>query len=357
MIYSIRATMRRANFVRACLVATASLGMSGAANALVINPVYDSSITSLSNAALVEAAFNAVAHDYSTQLANPVTVNVGVSWGSVDGQALPSSAVGASVDRLYGYFSYAQVKGFLASSSASNPADTAMAAAIKSLPTTAPSGTSRYLIASSEAKALGLVSANQSSLDGSIGFAGSTSGYSFSPASVGSATYDFSAVAAHELDEVLGRISGVDSKGSYRTPLDLFRYGSAGVLSYGYNSASYFSIDGGKTALGHYNISASGGDRGDWATTSSSSDVQDAFISRGQRKNLTAVDFTALDVLGWGGSNVGDTSANTPNKIAFSLISNPAAVPEPASWLMMAAGFGVMGMCTRRRRGPAEASQ
>jgi len=352
MTFPIRAALSRTATARAILAAVSSLAWTGVAHAVVIHPVYDSSITSLSNAAQIEAAFNAVAKDYASSLAAPVTVNVGVSWGSVGGQSLPSSAVGASIDSLYGYFTYSQVKGFLTSSSTGNPTNTALATALNYLPSTAPSGVSRYLVASSEAKALGLISGSQSSLDGSIGFAGSASSYAFSPGSVTSGKYDFSAVAAHELDEVLGRISGVDSQGSYRTPFDLFRYSAPGTLSYSYNSPSYFSIDGGKTALGRFNYSTSGGDRGDWATTSTTSDVQDAFISPGQRKNLLAVDFTVLDALGWGGSNLGNTATGTPGKIAFNLIRDPEAVPEPESWLTMVAGFALMGLCLRRRAKP-----
>jgi hypothetical protein len=352
MTFPIGAAASRAAIARALLTVMTGAGLAAAAHAVVIHPVYDSSITSLSNATQIEAAFNAVANDYARSLAAPVTVNVGVSWGSVGGQALPSSAVGASIDNLYGYFTYSQVKGFLTSSAANNPTNTSLTTAVKYLPSTTPSGVSKYVVASSQAKALGLISGSQSSLDGSIGFAGSTSNYAFSPSSVSSGKYDFSAVAAHELDEVLGRISGVDSNGSYRTPFDLFCYGSAGNLSYSYNAASYFSIDGGKTALGHFNYSASGGDRGDWATTSSTTDVQDAFISPGQRKNLLAVDFTALDALGWGGSNLGNTATSTPDKIAFNLIRDPEGVPEPSSWLTMVAGFSLMGVCLRKRSMP-----
>ena len=40
------------------------------AAAFVINPIYDSSITSLSNASQVEAAFNTVAKDYASSFNN-----------------------------------------------------------------------------------------------------------------------------------------------------------------------------------------------------------------------------------------------------------------------------------------------
>src|SRR5205085_6330755 len=94
-----------------------------------------------------------------------------------------------------------------------------------------------------------------------------------------------------------------------------------GQLGFSYNNSAYFSIDGGKTDLGDFNNSSYGGDRSDWLTIFSSSDVQDAFISTGQNLNLSYADLTALDALGWGGSNVGDTSSGTPNRTAFALIT------------------------------------
>ena len=337
------------------IVVGAALTLAGAAapaQALTILAHYDASITGLSNASAVEAAFNSVAADYAHSFANPATVNVNVSWGSVAGQALPSTAVGASVDNLYGYFTYAQVKADLSGFSAANPADTALATAVKSLPASTPAGPSRYVIPSAEAKALGLISPTQSGADGSIGFAGSSLGYDYNPADgVTAGTYDFEAVAAHELAEVLGRIGGISSATpAWRTPLDLFRYSAAGVLDYGYNDAAYFSINGGLTRLKTFNNVGSG-DRTDWA--SGTADVSNAFISKGLAYSLTAVDLTALDVLGYGGSNLGDTAAGYPTKTAFALVN--AGVPEPMQWTLMIVGFGLTGAALRRRGADAPA--
>lgn len=337
------------------LLCTAAFGLglaaAGPSQALNIVPLYGSSVTSLGNASAVESAFNTVAHDYATSFSNPATVYVNVSWGSVAGQALPSNAVGASVDSLYGYFTYGQVRGDLSAFSTANPADTALATAVKSMSTTAPLGPSNWVITSAEAKALGLISPTKTGADGSIGFAGSSSGYDFNPANgVTAGTYDFESVAAHELAEVLGRISGIDSTSpAWRTPYDLYRYTKAGTLSYGYNDAAYFSINGGVTDLKNFNYSTSGGDRGDWQTSGSVYDVSNAFIATGHSYALTAADLTSLDLLGWGGSNLGDTGAGTPGASAFSLIS--AQVPEPAQWALLIVGFGLTGAALRRRAG------
>jgi hypothetical protein len=342
------APLRRLGLAGLLLVAG---GLAQQAQAMTIRPIYDSSITSLANASVIETAFNTVAADYAKSFANPVTINVAVSWGKVGSSALPSNAVGASIDNLYGYFSYAQIRSWLTSSATANPADTALTTAVKSLPAAAPAGVASYVLPSSEAKALGLIPGGQSSPDGYIGFAGATSGYTFSPsAGIAAGTYDFQAVAAHELDEVLGRISGLGSATpSWRTPFDLFRYSAPGVLAFSYRSPAYFSIDGGKTNLGNFNNSTYGGDRSDWLNATTPGDVQDAFVSTGQRLNLTARDLTGLDVLGYGGTNLGDTGSGTPGAVAFNLIKT--GVPEPTVWGLMIAGFALAGSALRRDRG------
>jgi len=314
----------------------------------IITPIFDSSITSLSDASSVEAAFNRVAADYASSFANPVTINIQVSWGSVAGSSLPSNAVADSEDPLYGYFTYIQVKNALTSFAQKNPSDTALVSLVRNLPPTAPTGVTRYVIPSAEAKALGLVSQNSRSIDGYIGFAGSTSGYDFDPSNgILAVTYDFEAVAAHEMAEVLGRITGLESASpTYRTPFDLLRYSSPRQLGFSYNQAAYFSIDGGKTYLGDFNTSSSGGDRSDWLTLFSSADVQDAFISTGQNLNLSYADLTVLDALGWGGSNVGDTSSGTPSGTAFALVNE---VPEPGTIAIFALGVLTLSFVRRGR--------
>ena len=316
------------------------------AAALIIRPVFDISITSLANAGTIEFAFNTVAQDFAGQLTSNAQINVQISWGSVGGHTLSSGAVASTLSSLYGYYTYGQVKSWLTSAAQSNPSDTALAIAVANLPATTPAGPNQYLVPSSEAKLLGLISPTQPSFDASIGFG--KFGYTFDPTNgVAAATFDFQAVAAHELDEALGRISGIhNTTPTFRTVFDLFRYKAPGVLSFGYYDAAYFSIDGGKTNLGKFN-NTSGGDRGDWLTLATSIDVQDAAISKGQRKNLTAVDLTGLDVLGYGGSNLGDTAWQSPQMVAFRLIE---PVPEPGSLMLLASMLGLLGaggLCRR----------
>ena len=154
--------------------------------------------------------------------------------------------------RCCGLYTYAKVKSLLTSDSIGNPTNLALKTAVSSLPVNAPTGPTLYAVVSAEAKVLGIISATNSAIDGSIGFAGSPTGFSFNPsAGIDANTYDFQAVAAHELEEVLGRISGVRTTGS----------ASAGALTTSATDLSYFSIDGGKTSLGYFNNSVYGGDQ------------------------------------------------------------------------------------------------
>ena len=330
-----------------------SLAAAVPAHAMIIHPVFDTTITSRSDAATIESAFITVAQAYQGAFSNAATINVGVSWGVVKGQAMGSGELGTSLDNMYGYFSYAQMKGYLTTVAAKG-ADSALTAALKSLPSSI-SGMGQFAVASAEAKALGLISPTQVSKDGYIGFS-STKAFDFDPTNgITAGTYDFQTVAAHELAEVLGRISGLQSATPiYRTIMDLFRYSAPGVLSFSYNAASYFSIDGGKTRLGDFNYGG-GGDRGDWLQATGGSDVQSAFLNMGQRGNLTAADLTLLDVLGWGGTNLGGTSMWSPTLVAQSFIGT--GVPEPQGWALMIAGFGLSGAALRRRRSLAVAGQ
>jgi uncharacterized membrane protein len=64
----------------------------------------------------------------------------------------------------------------------------------------------------------------------------------------------------------------------------------------------------------------------------------DPTAGRGEALNISANDRQAFDVIGWNLRSVG-----------------VAAVPEPGTWMMMLAGFGLVGAAQRRRRSSVEA--
>ncbi|HEV2363671.1 MAG TPA: NF038122 family metalloprotease [Caulobacteraceae bacterium] len=314
------------------------------AGAITIKPKFDSSITRLSNAAQIESAFNAVASHFDTSLKSKAVIYITVSWGSVGGSALPNGDIGASIDNLYDGFTYADVRSYLDAAAAANPLDKTLALAAKDLPSVNPTKKGDFAFSYADAKALGLLPPTQTLPDGFVGFK-AISNYAFTKASMGPGLYDFRAVAAHEIEEVLGRMSALGSGGtSYAMPFDLFRYSSYLHPSFGYDTAAYFSINRGATNLGAFDYSG-GGDRGDWG--SASLDVQDALLSSGKVMSIGAADFTALDALGWDAAvNPGGFSATTLR----SGVEGFSATPEPATWAISICGIALTGAALRRRR-------
>ena len=323
-----------------------AFGLSAAepASALTILAKFDPTVSSQA-----QAAFNRAADVYEASFSNPATVNINVSWGSVAGHAMPSGALGASSSNLYGYFTYSQIHTDLINGAKGASKNAALTTALASLTTAGPAGPTRWVMPSAEAKALGMISGTSTSIDGYIGFANNT--YDFDPVNgVTAGYYDFEGIAAHEIAEVLGRISGISTSTAFRTPFDLYRYTAPGVASYGYSDAAYFSINGGVTNLKRFNNGASG-DRGDWLSTTGLYDVSNAFLTKGVPYYVSNADLTALDALGWGGVNAGNTAIGNPTGRAFNLVIGPDAVPEPATWAVMLMGFFGMGAMARRRRG------
>ena len=319
------------------------------AHALVIVPIFGPSITSLANASAVEAAFNAAASVFSRSFADPVTVRINVSWGSVGGRALPAGDLGSSLTNLYSGWGYSEVTAALSAASVSNSSNWSLAQAVANLAATDPTRLENFGIPYAEAQALGLLPANLATTAGSIGFKSGMT-YDFNPADgISANAYDFQGLAEHEIEEVLGRVTGLQSSApQYATPFDLFRYTAKGVSSFSYGAHAYFSLDGGASNLGNFNYLGSG-DRSDWFGGSTSSDIQNAYFSVGKLMVFSSADLSGLYALGW------DTStAYVPGALTGSIgtTSGSASVPEPASWAALLTGLALVGTSLRRRRAP-----
>jgi hypothetical protein len=263
----------------------------GVAGGLVFNITYDSSV---SNApAGFSNAITDVVNYYESVFSDPISVNIDVGWGEVARQSL-SGALGASETNLGG-FSYSQVKTALAADAKS--ADDATA--IASLPGSDPTGGGSFVLATAEAKALGLSAGT--AVDGYVGFSSSVN-YTFDPNNRAvSGAYDFIGVAEHEISEVMGRIAllGTPIGGLSRTysVLDLFRYSSPGVRQLVAGTTAYFSLDGGNTNLNNFNT-LSGEDAGDWAN-GGGNDSYNAAGRSGVAELVSSNDLRVMDAIGW----------------------------------------------------------
>jgi hypothetical protein len=127
--------------------------------------------------------------------------------------------------------------------------------------------------------------------------------------------YDAVGAAAHEIDEVLGRIAGLGTSlqsgtGATWTALDLSRYASSGVRDLTTNGG-YFSLDGGSTNLGAYNNTA--GDAGDWAYAAH--DAYGAYSHSGYYSPVSATDVLQTAALGFTLTSTGLTDAGSPTRV------------------------------------------
>ena len=139
---------------------------------------------------------------------------------------------------------------------------------------------------------------------------------------------DFLSVAMHEIGHVLGFVSGIDdndwlevltksqSEGKeikdkdfkFASPLDLYRYSEStaatGKLDLSTGGDPFFSIDGGNTRLGNFangEYSDFGGDgyqASHWQQGSFQG-IMNPILPVGQRNNVSNLDLTAMDVVGW----------------------------------------------------------
>ncbi len=317
----------------AALVAAASQS-----HALTINATFDSSITSLSNAAAVEATINNALQFYN-QFSNPVTVSIDFQTGG---------GLGGSDTGLFGD-TYAGYTGQLAADSLLHPQNTVLQTGLSNLG----SGNHKDLIIGTTANARMLgYSGSDGFLDADGNFGGTFDGIvSLNTAIMNftgtpdAALYPANQVIQHEVDEVLG-VGGpgtfVDQPfgsnpfgdgSTYMGLEDLYRYSSPGHASFTTSptATAYFSIDGGNTDIRDFNQEGGGSDYADWKTDcGGTQNVQDAFGCPGTPQ-------LALN-------------RHSPEAIGLQSIGYDLAVPEPSAWALMIAGFGLAGATLRRRR-------
>jgi hypothetical protein len=234
---------------------------------------------------------------FENLITDPITINITVTYGGLPHNVLGEGGPSGRT------ISYSQLTAALIAAG-----DTAQ------LPATDPSGATGIFVANAELKALGLTPASTAD-DGHVYFSSTFNSFNFDTTNRAvPGMIDFVGVAEHELSHALGRLSGIGDV-IYPTVLDLFRFAAPGLLS---TRGGYFSVDGGVTSLGAYDLNS---DPGDWAH-GTGPDANDAFASTGVANRFTAVDITQLNALGFStapgvaSASIAPTAAAMPGAVA-----------------------------------------
>jgi hypothetical protein len=290
-------------------VATAGLdamtATTVATTGLIIHATFDSSITSNPNAAAIEAMINQAISIYESLFSDPITIEILFRYATTwpDGTPLSAGTGAGSITGFYMIPWNTAVDALRADARTSNDN-----LAIASLPVSPLSA--NVWASSANVRAVGantytpLVFA-----DGRVGPGGPYDGivtlnsvapWQFSrPLSAG--LYDAQSFTEHEIDEVMGLGSWLDS--DFRAQ-DLYSWSSPGVRNFFTPSGTrYFSIDGGNTKIVDFNQDP-GGDFGDWfseACPQAHPYVQNATGCAGQSSDVTATspEGINLDVIGY----------------------------------------------------------
>lgn len=334
------------NVLPPAMVVALAAGLASPAQGLVITPTYDATIGG--NATIVAAigtAITAVQSLYSD------SGTVGIYF-AFDGAVFGQSNNGISTRTL------AQYTAALQADVTANPANTVLASALSFVGTgnTAPNvqGTTAYLRV-----ALGFSTTPCFSATGV--FSGACGAVNDAVISLGNLNYtpggagfnsEGVGVIEHELNEVLGGggagsvLSGSQTITSTIGPIDFYRYHASGascasVTTTPSNTSSAaeiacYSLNGGTTALTQMNQTG-GGDFGDFVTSGSPRNIQDAFGGGATTSvySTSSPEYIMLQSIGWD-----------------PVVTN--AVPEPASIALLSGGMGALGFL-RRRRGKAGA--
>ncbi|PYI94483.1 MAG: hypothetical protein DME97_00465 [Verrucomicrobia bacterium] len=282
-------------------------GTTATGSGLVISPTFDSSITNNPNAAAIEAMINRAIAIYESLFSDPVTVFILFRYSTTKPNGTPigsTNQIALSNYVVYGpswstYINALQADAKTANDSTANaslPANQLSASIIPS---------------SANGRALGGDTPPAMFADSTVAAGGpydgivtlnSGSGFQF-VRPPNSSSYDAQTAVEHEMDEVLGLGSRLDTSNSNVRPQDLFSWSSPGVRNISTSGTRYFSIDGGNTPIVNFSQTANF-DHGDWQSDpcpQSNPYVQNAFGCRGQAADISdsSPEGINLDVIGY----------------------------------------------------------
>ena len=288
------------------------LGSSSAFANIVINPIWDSTITNDANAAQIEATINQAIGYYSAHFTDNISVTLNFAEGG---------GLGSSSQSFLGY-SYSSVRSALVSHATTGTDSTALAHLPIQTNEPVTGNASVVYMSRANARVLGLFSGTGT--DCSITLNTSICNLVHGT-NTNSGNYDLYGVACHEIDEALGTVSFAGS--SAPSIADLYRYDGNGNRSWDTSTShrAYFSVDGTTNIVEYNQLSRTTGDWGDWVHHSGGAQVQDWSASPGVTVNMGTSENTLLDAVGYS-----------------------YVVPEPASFAVL--GIGIVALVRRRRR-------
>ena len=296
---------------------------------ITFNITYTAAVQGNANFASIQSAVNYVANEYSSLYSDAITLNYTVDEA-------PGGLGSSLFSNAYFRGSYTTLRNALVADA--KTADDATATAVANLPVAAPYGvpnpnpnnldaTDDYYATSSEAKALGLLAANNAASDGTYTFA-SDQTYTFDPNNRAVAgAFDFIGVTEHEFAELMGRTQQSNAFGY--DILDTMRFTAPGTRNVDLSGVSgvYFSFNNGNSNLAGYNAGA--GDKQDF-DGGVATDPFNASTGTNQAHALNEVDKELLDVIGYDRTTV-------------------SAAPEPSTFLL-ALPMIAFGWLRRRNR-------
>jgi hypothetical protein len=314
------------------LAGLASFALSDSAQALIITPTLNSSITGNANAAQIEGAINSAISTIDGLYTNVITVPVDFTYNPGPAGNL------LSTNQFYFDESYSAYVNLLKADAAANPLNTVLATAVANLSKgNNANGAKDMAIAGNQLTMLGVPAAAMSAIN-------INSNQMFSSSRpVPSNQFDLIGGLEHELDEVLGG----GGAGSVLNHLgnaffankvgstDLYRYSATNTPSFTTSPAatSYLSVDGGLTDIVNFNQN-SNGDFGDFSPPGAGAGqlIQNAFNSTGQDEAYTTAspEYEMLLAIGW------DPFAQV------------VATPEPGTLGLL--GASLLGLFALRRR-------
>ena len=273
---------------------------------LTIHATFDSSITGNPNAAAIEAMINRAIAIYESLFRDPITIQIRFRYATTapDGTPMPPSRPAQGNLIVYAIPWNTYVNALRANATTSN--DDLANESLRNYLFSA-----NIFPSSATGRAVGLDTPTAMFANGTVGLGGPYDGIvtlnSGAPQQftrpANASHYDAQRLIEHEMGEVIGFGSRLDTSLNGLRPQDLFSWSSAGVRNITSSGSRYFSINGGVTNIVNFNQDPHG-DLGDWLSESCPQAhpyVQNAFVCRGQSSDVTATspEGINLDVIGY----------------------------------------------------------